>query len=196
MSTDFPVYPQAMVLPLLAAVALVLEIPPLIWHVRSHNLAASSLMLWIITSNVMNFINPLIWPTDNIAAWWHGQGLCDVEVKIMVASWIGVIGSLLCILRNLAAVLKTDKAVICLSKAERQRKFGMELFLCIGLPIWMMVAHYIVQPNRYYIFAISGCTVSVDNSWPKFVLLFIWPLLFSVGVVYYCGKMTLFGFEI
>ncbi|KAL9102231.1 MAG: hypothetical protein Q9163_002591 [Psora crenata] len=184
-STTYPVPPAAIVVPLLALITLVLDTPPFVWHIRNRNVAASSLVFWIILTNLMNFINALLWPTDDIAQWWPGQILCDIEVKLMTAVYIGVVGSLVCIMRNLARVLNTENTVLYPSKAQKRRRAAIDMLLCFGVPCYMMIAHYIVQPSRYYIFAIAGCTPPVDRSWPKLVLMFIWPPIFSLVVVYY-----------
>ena len=186
---SFPVSPAAVAVPLLALITLILDTPPLVWHIRNRHLAAASLVFWIILTNLMNFINALLWPTDNIATWWHGKVLCDIEVKLMTAVYIGVVGSLLCIMRNLARVLDTENTVLYSSKAQKRRQLALDLTLCFGVPCYFMVAHYIVQPSRYYVFAVAGCTPPVDRSWPKLVLLFIWPPIFCLVVVYYCGML-------
>ena len=187
---NFPVYSTAVAVPVLALIAFIIDIPPLAWHIRNRNLAASSLVGWVMLSNLMNFINALIWPTDDIANWWTGSGLCDVEVKLMIAITFGFVGSLLCIMRNLAKVLDTKRTILSHSRTEKRKENAFECLLCFGGPVYSIAVHYIVQPSRYYIFAISGCTTSYDNSWPKLVLILIWPPLLSVVVVYYSGEYT------
>ena len=183
----FPVTPVAVVVPMLSLLTLILDIPPLVWHARNRNLAASSLVFWIILGNLMNLMNAFIWPTDDILTWWHGYGLCDIEVKLMIAEGFGVVGSLVCIMRNLAQVLNTKRTILNPSRADRRWHTITECLFCFGGPIYSMAVHYIVQPNRYYIFAISGCTISYDNSWPKLVLILIWPPILCLVAVYYSG---------
>ncbi|KAK5020425.1 hypothetical protein LTR60_000524 [Cryomyces antarcticus] len=50
-----------------------------------------------------------------------------------------------------------------------------------------MIVHYVVQPSRYYLWGISGCSASVDNSWVFIVLIVIPPLLLSLADAYYSG---------
>ena len=189
-STTYPVPPAAIAVPLLAFATLILDMPPLVWHIRNRNLAAASLVSWILLTNLMNFVNALLWPTDDVANWWPGYVFCDMEVKLMTAVYIGVVASMVCIMRNLAKVLDTKNTVLYPSRAQRKRQTAIDLLSCFGLPGYMMVAHYIVQPNRYYIFTIAGCTPSFDRSWPKLVLIFIWPPIFCLVVVYYSGTST------
>ena len=183
----FPVTPNAVAVPILALITLIIDVPPFVWHIRNRNLGASSLVFWVVITNLMNFINPLLWPTVDIQHWFHGQVLCDIEIKIMMAANFGVVGSMACIMRNLTKALDTDQAVLSLSKSQRRRQTIIDCLLCFGGSIYVMLVHYIVQPNRYYIFSISGCTSSFDNSWPKLVLVFIWPPIICLLDAYYSG---------
>jgi len=189
--STFPLTPAAIAVPALGLITLILDSPPLIWHIRNRNFGASSLVSWIILCNLMNFINSLIWPTDDIKNWWNGKVLCDIEVKLMTAVYIGVVGSLVSIMRSLARVLDTENTVLYPSTAQKRRQNAIDCLVCIGAPIYMMLIHYIVQPSRYYIYAISGCVTSFDNSWPKLLLVFIWPPIFCLVVVGYSGTVTL-----
>ena len=180
--------PGAIAVPLLSLITLILNVPPFVWHIKNRNLAASALVFWIILCNLFNFINALLWRTDNSASWWNGAVLCDIEVKLITASTVGIVGSLACVMRNLAIVLDTRNTVLVPSRAQRQRRIVFDSFFCIALPIYMMLIHYVVQPSRYYIYSISGCTPSFDNSWPSIVLCFIWPPLICLIDAYYCGK--------
>ncbi len=113
----------------------------------------------------------------------------------MMAANFGVVGSMACIMRNLAKALDTEQTNLSLSKAQRRRQTVMNGLFCFGGPIYVMLIHYIVQPNRYYIFAISGCTSSFDNSWPKLVLVFIWPPIICLVDAYYSGMCMIRSME-
>ena len=196
---DFPTLrytwsPEGIALPVLAILANILCCPPLVWHIKKRNFPAACLIVWFLLINLFNFINPLVWPTDDMSTWWSGEGLCDVETKIMVGSYVGVVGALACIFRSLATALDTDSAVLIPSKAQRMRKLVIELVLCVGFPVYMMATHYIVQPRRYTITAISGCGPSYDRSWPSTALHFVWPPVVCLLDVYYCGKFFFFFF--
>lgn len=184
----YPVAPAAVALPTLALVILLIDTPAFVWYIKARNLAASSLVFWILITNIMNFINPLIWPTDNVEDWWYGYGLCDIEVKLQIATWFGVVGSIVCIMRNLAHVLDTESTTTSLSPAQCRRQIAITCLFCFGGPIYAIAIHFIVQPSRYFIFAISGCTASSVNSWPKLLLLLVWPPVLCVVAVYYSSK--------
>lgn len=180
--------PASIAFPTLAFVALVFDIPPLVWHAKNRNVAACNLISWTIITNLMNFVNGLIWPTDNIAGWFPGYVLCDIEAKLILAATMGIAGSLACIMRALAKVLDTEHTVIIPTKKQRYQDLIITSLLCFGGPVYIVLIHYVVQPSRYYILAISGCTTSIDNSWPAIVLVVIWPPILCLITVYYACK--------
>ena len=190
---SFSLSPGAIAVPLLACITLILDIPPLVWHIKNHNVAAAGLVSWIILNLFFGFINALIWPTDDVAGWWKGFILCDIEVKLVLASSVGIPGCLACIMKKLAAILDTSNTVLTPSSAQRWRQLIIDLFLCFGFPLYMVIIHYVVQPNRYYIYSIAGCVISFDASWPSVVLVWIWPPILSLLGVCYSGKKFLGG---
>jgi len=189
-SSDFPLYPAAIIVPALSAVTIVLDIPPLVWHYRHRNVGACCLVLWLIVLNLMNFINAIIWPTDNMAKWWRGAGLCDVEIRLMIGSLIALPGALACIMRSLANVMNTNKTVLVPSASQRRRQYVLDLLLCFGCPLYLMLVYYVVQDKRYYIWGITGCNWSADNSWVAIILVLIWPPLFTLVDTYYAGELA------
>ncbi|KAF7525418.1 hypothetical protein PCG10_004899 [Penicillium crustosum] len=179
-------HPQAVVLPVLSFLSIALAIPPLILHGKNHNFPATSLIFWSILLNLFNIINSLIWPTDDVTSWWDGSGLCDIEVKFMAASYVGIPGSLACIFRSLAIVLDTDRATLVPSKGQRWRNQFMEIMFCIAVPVIAMITHIMWQKSRYLLFAISGCVNNFDESWVSFVFAWIWPPIICLIAAYYC----------
>lgn len=63
------IYPIAILFSALAWGSWLLCIAPLIWHISQRNVAAGSLVLWIILTNISLGINPLIWGHDHMAIW-------------------------------------------------------------------------------------------------------------------------------
>ena len=190
-STTIPSSPTetplaSILLPTLAGLSIVLCLPPLVTHVKSRNVTAGVIVFWITLINLFNFINPLIWPSDDLETRWDGAGLCDIEVKLNLASSAAIPGALICVFRQLSIILDTEQTTLAPSRGQRRRRLIFEVFFCILCPLYMIVAHLIVQPYRYYIFAISGCVASFDNSWPGIILIFIPPLVLSVVAAGYC----------
>lgn len=182
--------PSGIALAVLAPITVILNLPPLIWHIRNRNTAAASLVFWILLNNFLSVINLATWPNDNMDTWFSGRGLCDIEAKIMVARSTALPAATLCIIRALAAVINSDRTMIP-STVQRRRKMILELVWCLGIPVVTMFLHYIVQPNRYFIYGVSGCNPSVSVNWVTVVLLSIPPLLLSIANAWYGGKSFL-----
>ena len=177
--------PGAVILVLLSFFSLVLCLPPFIWHIKNRNLAAASMVFWILLVNIFNIINPLIWSNDNIYTWWYGEGYCDVEVKLDIMATMGLVGALVCIFRSLAAALDTDRTRLFQTAPQRHRQIIIEVLYCFGLPLAIAAIHFIVQPNRYYIYAIAGCVPSYSDSWLSILLAYIWPPLICLVAGYH-----------
>jgi pheromone a factor receptor len=183
-----PIYASAYIVAVLSLLSLVIATPPLIWHARNLNVAAASLILWIIILNFFDFINVLLWPSDDISTWFSGRILCDIEVKLFIGSRTGQLGALISILRSLAKVLDTENVrAVTVGKEEKRKKATEDIILAWGIPAVLMLCHYVVQPARYAIFAIDGCSAIVDNSWPAIPLVEIWPVIFVLIEGYYAG---------
>ncbi|MCJ1485654.1 a-factor receptor, partial [Schaereria dolodes] len=146
-NSTFALSPGAIAVPLLSIITITFNIPPFAFHVKNRNLPAACLVFWVVLSNLFNFINALIWPTDDIPHWWHGSVLCDIEIKLAIAATLGLTGSVACIMRSLAIALDTNRTVLMRSKAQRRRTLAVELIFCFGLPIYGMGIHYVVQPT-------------------------------------------------
>ncbi|KAH7087864.1 pheromone A receptor-domain-containing protein [Paraphoma chrysanthemicola] len=170
-------YPQAVILPILAFPSWILCIPPLLWHFRQGNIAAGSLILWCIMVNFFNAINPLIWPRDNLSHWWHGSVWCDINVRIQVGAVVGTTASAAMIVRKLAKVMDTSNITVSTSRNHKRKEHALEMFWCWGYPLIMMVLYYIVQPARYMIFGIVGCISPFDRSWPSIVVSYMWVVI-------------------
>lgn len=182
------VYPQAVVLCVLSMMSLLLGIIPLTLHAKNRNYPVACLICWFSIENIFNIINAIIWPHDNMELWWSGAGLCDVEVKLMTASFVAVPGTLVCIFRSLACVLDTRRATLVPSREQRWRSRLMEILFCAVVPMAAMATHIAYQARRYYLFGISGCVNSYDRSYMSFILAWMWPLIICLIAAYYCGK--------
>ncbi|KAF2868527.1 pheromone A receptor-domain-containing protein [Massariosphaeria phaeospora] len=181
----YPVQTAAILLPLLAFPAWMLDLPPMLWHFSQRNVAAGSLILWIIMINLLNSINPLIWPRDNVQEWWDGNVYCDIQVRIQVGANIGLASCTAMIMRKLASVMDTDSITVTTSRNSRLREKALEFVMCWGYPFVMVLLYYIVQPVRYFIFGFSGCTPAFDASWPSIIVAWMWgPITISVAAGY------------
>lgn len=183
---------QAVAIPLLSLLAIILSLPPLAWHGRNRNLPAFCFAGWLLICNVFILANAFIWPDDNVDSWWSGVGLCDVEVKVLIASYLGLPGALMCIFRNLSQILDTSATALIPTQTQRRRNLVINIAFCLGLPVLFSIISFVVQRNRYMIFAISGCVPSFDESWASLVLSYMWPLVICLVAAYYCCKIARF----
>ncbi|KAF2666259.1 STE3-domain-containing protein [Microthyrium microscopicum] len=180
----FPLYPAAVVIPIFSVSAILLEIPPFIWHVRNRNFAAICMICWFFAIQLTYVINPIIWPRDNTFEWYDGKGLCDLEIRVLLGANVGIPGCITCIVLRLAAILNTQSKNFSKTRVNPRNRKVMEFFLCIGFPIFYIIIYYLVQSDRYDIFAITGCDWQVDRSWPSVVLILIWPLVITTFNAY------------
>lgn len=184
------VFPQAVLLPLLSIIAICIIIVPLALHIKNNNYPAASILVWFVLLNLFNILNAFIWPNDEIDSWWDGTGLCDIEVKIMIASYVAVPGGLLCVFRSLARVLDTRCATLVPDKKQRWRNRGMEILFCVVVPVVSMGTHILYQKSRYMVYGVSGCINNFDDSVMSLVFAFIWPPIICLIACWYCGKHT------
>jgi len=189
---SFKPYTSAIVLATLSLLFALLIIPPMLWHFSNRNIGATSLILWLLILNLQSFLNAILWSDDNIPEWFEGRGLCDIEVKITIAVFVGVPSSVACVLRALAKVLDTERVSLGLSKGQRRRGYAIDLLWCAGLPALQMFFHYIVQTRRYYIMGIAGCTPASSRSWVTDLLITTPPVVWTVVGCYYAGGLTHF----
>ncbi|KAH0031576.1 STE3-domain-containing protein, partial [Aureobasidium melanogenum] len=143
------------------------------------------MVFWIMLMNFLSIINVIIWPYIDMRDMYDGQGLCDVEVKLLGGRITGLNAAVLCLLRALAAVLNTDKTLLGPSKAQKRRNTAIELAWCVGLPLLTMVLQYIVQLNRFGLFGVSGCQLMSYSSRTSFVLIWLAPIITNAVAVYY-----------
>ena len=179
--------PNAVAVPLLAGLACLLCLLPLIVQLNTRNFAAAVLVASVLILNVLNCINAIIWPTRMVMETWSGWGLCDVEIKLYIGCSAAIVGAVACIFRYLAAILDTDRALPQASTRQVRRRRYTEVILCLGIPTYLMSVHYIVQPERYNLYELAGCVPNFDNSWPTYVLILMWPVLLSTVATIYCG---------
>ena len=171
---------------LLCGLSAVLGMVSLPLHVKHANYAAASLIVWLTLSNLSSLLNSPFWPDDTATTHgWDGRGYCDVQVKLLLGAFAGTVGSTAVLARSVAGILSPD--AICAFRTQHAVRAGRieGLMLCVALPAAVMATHYVVQPNRYCLAAVSGCTATVFPAWPAIVLLFIWPPISALFAAYY-----------
>lgn len=157
------------------------------WHFSQHNIAAGSLISWIVLNNFFNSINPLIWPRDNITEWWDGKIWCDINTRIQIGSTVGLSASTAMIVRKLAKVMDTRKITVSSSRNSIIKEKVLDIFVCWGCPFILIIVYYVVQPIRYLLYGIIGCVSAYDRSWPTMVLNIMWGPIAMCAAAYYAG---------
>ena len=188
-SNSFTPYTSAVVLATLSLLFALPIIPPMLWHLSNRNIGATSLILWLLVLNLHNFLNAVLWSTDNIPEWFEGKIICDIEVKIQNAVFVGVPSSVACVLRALAKVMNTKRVSLGLTKSQRRRGYAIDLLWCAGFPALQMLFHYIVQARRYYIMGIAGCMPANSRSWVTDLLITAPQVVWTIIGCYYAGEL-------
>ncbi|KAJ4379178.1 a-factor receptor [Didymella sp. IMI 355093] len=179
------VYPIAILFSTLGWGSWLLCIAPLIWHVSQRNVAAGSLVLWIILTNISLGINPLIWGHDNITEWWDGVIWCDINVRIQVGAQVALGASVAMILRRLAKVMDTRNITVSLSRSSKLRGQLIEAGWCWAYPLIIILLYIPVQSARYNIWGIEGCISAYRPNLRSLLLTVIWMPVTMMAVSYY-----------
>lgn len=168
-----------------AFISCLLVIPVLILQIQAKNAALVVVLASSLLYNLLHMINALIWPSATASDLWHGQVLCDVEVKLYFGLDMTITGGIVCLFRQLSIILHPK--VYDIQPVQARSKMTIifnAMFLGI-LPILRMLLAYMVQPDRYGVMGIYGCTATIDTSWPSYALVLPWPLVVNlIGFVY------------
>lgn len=182
------VYTSAIIFAFFSLLVALSIMPPLFWHYRNRNIGATLCIFWAILMNLLNFLNAVLWPNDDIPHWFSGTGLCDIEVKLQIAWSVAAPATLGCVLRGLANAMDTERMSLSKTKAQRWRGYALDLVLCVGLPGLAMLFNFFVQFKRYFVYGISGCVPTASRSWVTVVLLYVPPLVLVLVDAYFAGK--------
>ena len=182
------IYSTAILFSILAWFSWLLCIAPLVWHISQRNVAASSLVLWIILTNFPLGINAIIWGHDNVDDWWNGVVWCDINVRIQVGAQVSLGAAVAMILRRLAQVMDTRNITVAPSRGSKMRRHLVELAWCWGYPLVLILFYIPIQSVRYHIWGIEGCNSAYDPDWKSLVLNAMWVPITMCLVVYYAGK--------
>jgi pheromone a factor receptor len=184
-SMSYPLPTASVVLPILSASAFLLDIPPLVWHVRNRNLGASCMISWFLILQLMYTVNPIVWTRDNTDDWWDGSGFCDVEIRLMIASTIAVPGAITCIMRGLARILDVERSPLYYSS---RWSTVLDVILCFVLPLVLVAVYYVFQPTRYAIYTSTGCNWLLARTWSSIIVMRIGPLILCIVNGYLAGQ--------
>jgi pheromone a factor receptor len=177
-----------------SVITFLLCIQPLVWQIKHYNVASGCLISWTILLLFVNFLNASLWPSVDSVKSYMGLGLCDVEIKLIIAAWVGVTGSAAAMLRHLAKILdiSSTTSLTSLSKKEKIIDRIIVYGMCVGLPFLLAATHILVQPSRYMLVSIAGCIPTVARSWPGTLFLYLLLLINGVSGTVYAGENSSF----
>ncbi len=166
----------------LSTIAILLLIPPFIWHCKTKNIPAITLIVWLLSMDIKIFVDAIIWGTEDFANRYNGHGYCDVMVKLEVGANVGISSSVACIMYNLYCILKADKVLPGLTSFK---KIVTDLSISLLSPVLVMACNYVIQVRRYTIFQYSGCQTALSFTWLTIILYTLWMVIWSlVGVIF------------
>ena len=142
------------------------------------------LITWILLANLFSFIDSVIWSAEDPSTWWEGKGYCDVVARIKVEFPIGVSGAAIGISRFLADATDPNPSQTDM-RYNRTKRNIIDIILGVGLPIINSALRYLVEPSRYYIMGVNGCTCITRTTWPAIPIFFLWvPIMTIIAAVY------------
>lgn len=168
--------------------------PPLILQLKARNIALSSLIASVLLANSLHFINASIWHQEDAIDSWHGQILCDIEIKLRVGLDMVLPGSIACVFRQLSSIIVSTQYSAGQPRrcgVQKRNTYIFEATLCSILPILRMTLSYVVQPDRYRVSGIYGCESTVDSSWPSYALVLAWPPAVCLVGLWYAALASL-----
>lgn len=163
-----------------------LLLPPFAWHLRSRNIPAISLIVWLLYGNLKSFVNVILWGGDSPDVF-NGEVYCDVVVRLDAASSTGKIAAIAALSFNLYMVLAASSTAFL--ESSRRRSI-INVCMCWITPIFIMATLYVVQHRRYAIVRYRGCLLVADGSYATLFLYAWWAILWSVVAAIFAA-MTL-----
>ncbi|EGO28761.1 hypothetical protein SERLADRAFT_406185 [Serpula lacrymans var. lacrymans S7.9] len=180
-----PTYP---LFPIFAFFGFILVLIPLPWHLQAWNAGTCVYMIWAAVACLIEFVNSVVWNGSalNVAPVW-----CDISSKILLGAGVGIPAASLCISRRLykIAVIKT----VSTTRQDKVRALVIDLCISIGIPVLVMILHYVVQGHRFDILENVGCYPTIYNTLPAYFLVFMWPSLLGCVSFVFSG-LTLHAF--
>lgn len=172
-----PTYP---LFPVFSFLGFLVCLIPLPWHIQAWNSGTCAYMIWTALSCLNSFVNSLVWKDHarNIAPVW-----CDISSKIIIGVSVGIPASVLCISRRLYTL--TAVQTVSITPADKRRMVLVDLCIAVGIPVIVMILHYVVQGHRFDILGTVGCYPVVYNSIPAYFVYFMWPLVLGAASFVY-----------
>ncbi|XBW37262.1 hypothetical protein QEN19_002845 [Hanseniaspora menglaensis] len=162
----------------LSMIAMLSLIPPFCWHLKTKNMPALTLIVWIFLYNLKTFVDATVWSKDIIGLMtgWDGKGWCDLMIYIDVGAYVAVPCCICRISQQLTTIIKAEKILPDKTKITFILK---DLAIVNSVPFVCMVMSYFIQINRYGLMSYNGCQPFFSATWVTLVLYSVWPFLVS-----------------
>ncbi|KAI5953437.1 STE3 [Candida jiufengensis] len=174
-----------------AIIAFFLLVPAFAWHIKSRNIPAILLVLWLMLKNFIGFVNTMIWSGENFTEVYDGQGWCDITLKLEAGSSVGKLCAITCISMNLYFILCAKNPSFM--DPRSWKKILIDLSVCLITPIFIMATQYIIQSKRYYITKYNGCMTVYSGTNATIGLYLVWPVIWSIVALIF-ALMTLYKY--
>ncbi|GMM29581.1 Ste3 protein [Martiniozyma asiatica (nom. inval.)] len=162
----------------LSAIAFIINLPPTIWHIKSRNIPAIALSIYLECMLINIFTGAIIWGGSNYAEKWKGYGWCDIMIRIEFITSVGIPSSICCILLNLMIIFLANKITIYWF-TNKYLKITTEIIVSIVWPLLCSGLCYFAQSKRYVIFHITGCSAVLTNYSVAILVFFFWVFFWS-----------------
>ncbi|KAI0480204.1 pheromone A receptor-domain-containing protein [Xylariaceae sp. FL0804] len=167
---------------LLASIGIVLCWVPFRLLHRNGEFAAVVLIVDVAVMNLFTVVNSLIWRSDDLASWWSGRGLCDLEVYLSAPLQTIYAASIFTVMHHLADRVKAPR-VKPLDNREKTRKHLVQAAMIFPVPIVQLVFTWFDLAQRYVVGTLVGCSAVYDSSWPKAIVYDIPAAAFAILAV-------------
>ncbi|KAL6308805.1 putative fungal pheromone GPCR, STE3-type [Sparassis latifolia] len=171
-----------------AFIGFVVGLIPFSWHIQAWNAGTCVYMIWSSFACLIEFVDSIVWygNTKNYAPVW-----CDISTKFLIGAGVGIPASSLCINRRLYKI--ASGTTVSVSRKEKRNAIFIDLGVSVGIPILVMILHYVVLGHRFNILEDVGCVPEIFNTPAAYVLVFMWPVLLGcISFVY--ASLTLRAF--
>ena len=166
----------------LSFLALILQIPLLIWNVKQKNVPLLCLIGWYWVLNINTFLSTFVWSSPNVIEWFNGSGYCDMMVRIIAGGHVGVFCAVTAISRKLAIIMSDEGPKIELNSFQARM---IDLCICMVMPVILMIIIYIAQVHRYALYQYMGCTLFLTNTWVVIPCYIVWPMVLAMAATGY-----------
>ncbi|CAG8603336.1 2585_t:CDS:2 [Paraglomus occultum] len=161
-------------------VAVLFSVVPGIFHIQTRNWGAIFMTFWVAYTNLIDFINSLVWSGDDLLD--VAPVYCLITTPIYQASSYGALASVACMIHALYTYVSST---IIITERVRRRRALIDFIVCIIVPTVLAACYYIVQDHKYGLRPVLGCFSPYTYTLLTVFIVHIWPVIFAlVGSVY------------